>query len=430
MRKLRVLSALLAIVLLFSGCSMRISSSIEDLISPVSPFGDNSEVKNALDTFTKKGFTPKTPSQGKYLTAYTFVDLDGDRTKEAIAFYEPNDNLGTAHMAVMKQTEEQWSVVEHAKGFGSDVSSLDFADVNGDGKKELIVCWDSIARSTSHLLALYEFKDGKLNCFFNDVEVNNYAAVDMTGGSAKELLLFEITSGNYNSAKAELYSFINNQARILGETKLDSHISTYVNIQTEKIDGGVRVYADGVGTNGNSMLTELLYWSDRWDSIVSPFYDYSTGLTGGTTRNMLLPSRDVNSDGRIEIPHNKTLKKLPRQVLCNEWRVYKNTILQHTDYTLSPREDGYMVTVPDKYIDEIRVKYDTATRTMTVLEKDGKQEVFSIRPALKATYKEEDIPDYTVIFEDRGYCYLARTGNSKDIKISLSQLKSYIQSIG
>ena len=108
--------------------------------------------------------------------------------------------------------------------------------------------------------------------------------------------------------------------------------------------------------------------------------------------------------------------------------MYKNTILIHTDYSLSPKSDGYLVIIPDKYIDKIKVEYDSRQRLMTVKSKSDKKEIFSVRSVLKATYDEEEFSNYTVVFSDKGYYYLAKAGNSKDIKISVKELRTLIKS--
>ena len=432
MKKARVIIAVFMLALVMSGCSMRISSSIEDLISPVSPIGDNADIKKAMDEYAAAGYSLKTPSKGNYITAYNFKDIDGDGADEAIAFYEPSDDLGEVRMAVIKKVEKNWKVLESIKGLGADVSSLDFQDVTGDGKMEFIVCWDTITNSTNHELAVYEYDSSKnenrLECFYCGVTVNNYIAVDLTGDSCRELLLFELNSGNYSRAKAELYSLRNMQERLIGETKLDAHITSYVNLKIEKTDSGKRVYADALGTNGTSMLTELIYWSDAYNTIVSPFYSYSTGVTSGTTRSIPIYCRDINGDDRIEIPRDKDISKLPKSVSCTEWRVYKNTTLIHTDYSISPRDDGYLVIIPDGYIDEIKIKYDEKSREMTVISKEDKKTAFSVRTVLKANYSAENYSGYKVMFEDKGYYYLAKAGNSKEFKITTDELKSCIKS--
>lgn len=90
MKKLRAFLILLSLSLLLTGCSnFRLSSSIDDLISPVSPSGDNAGVQNAVDEYCKSGYLIKIPSSGDYTTSFIFHDLDKDKEDEAIAFLSP-----------------------------------------------------------------------------------------------------------------------------------------------------------------------------------------------------------------------------------------------------------------------------------------------------------------------------------------------------
>lgn len=421
------------IALIFSGCNFKISSSIDDLISPISPIGDNADVKTALDEYAKNGYSLKTPANGKYIASYTFYDIDADGEDESVAFYEPSDNLGSIDMAVIKKLDGEWKVIENIKGLGKDIYSLDFVDVNGEKLKEVIVCWDVINNSTSHEMCVYEVakKENKISLLLigDSITVNNYIPVDMNQDSVDEILAFKLGSGSSSYAAAELYSFKSSSAKLLGETKLDSHISTYTELKTELVDNDLRVYADAVSSNGSSMLTELIYWSNSYGTIISPFYSYSSNRTKDTSRNALISSMDINSDGRIEIPNDKKLSSLPKDISCINWKVYKKTTLIHTDYSLFAQNDGYTVIIPDKIIDKISVRYDEKSRMMSVFSKESKKKAFSIVPVLKATYDKSRYEGYTKISDASGYYYLAKIGNASDIKISIDNLKAYIKTV-
>ena len=433
MKYLKSAVCILLVCIMLSGCNFRISSSIDDLISPLSPFGDNADIKNALDEYLKNGYSLKTPGTGKYITSYSFFDLNDDGTDEAIAFYEPSDNLGTINMAVIGKTDSEWQVLINIKGEGKDISSLDFIDINSDSREEIFVCWDAISNSSNHQLCVYSYSDNKgkveLKKIDESITVNNYIAVDLLNDETPELLLFEINSGSSSSAKAELYSLKGNFFRLLGETRLDSHITSYQNIKIEKAENDTRVYADAIGSDGESMLTEIIYWSNGYNTIISPFFSYSTGLTSGTSRNSMLQSADVNGDGLIEVPVDYTVKKLPDEVRAIDWKIYKNTILIHKNYSLFAKNDRYTVLIPDDIIKEISVEYNQKTREMTVLNRESKKTVFSVIPVLKGIYSEEDYQGYEVVLEASGYYYIARQGDDEEIVISAEQLKENIKSV-
>ena len=421
------------IACMFCGCNFKMSSSIDDLISPISPIGDNADVKTALDEYVKNGYSLKTPSYGSHITSYTFYDIDNDKSDEAIAFYEPSDDLGSINMAVIKQHDKEWQVVENVKGIGKDIYSLDFAEVNGEKKKELIACWDVISNSTSHEMCVYQVgvKDKQINLSLigESITVNSYIPVDMNNDSVDEILIFKLGTGSSSYAGAELCSFKSSNIKTLGETKLDSHISSYTDLKVEKLGNDYRVYADAVSSSGSSMLTELIYWSNSYGTIISPFYSYSSGRTRDTSRNALIKSMDINSDGRIEIPNDKKLSNLPKGISCVNWKVYKNTTLIHTDYSLFAEDDGYTVIIPDKYIEKIKISYDKDSRKMSVISKKSKKEAFCIMPVLKATYNENDYEGYTKILDASGYIYLAKIGDNSDINITMKNLKTYIKSV-
>ncbi len=433
MKYLKIISIALLVCFLLSGCSFRMASSIDDLISPISPFGDNANIQSAMDAFAKNGYSLKTPSSGDYITSYNFYDIDSDGIDEAFAFYEPNDNLGTVDLAVLDKNDDSWSVVCNIDGVGKDVYSLSFSDITGDSVPDVIVCWDVISNSSTHELVAYKYNsDGtetSLKSIDDSITVSNYICVDMNSDSVNELLVFKINSASRSSAKAELYYAQKGSMRLLGETKLDSHILSYSDLKIENAENDIRVYADAIGSDGKSMLTEVIYWSDTYNTIISPFYSYSTGLTKETSRNSMVNSVDLNDDGLIEIPTDKQLKKLPTQVKAVDWKIYKNTTLIHTDYTLLVRDDRYQIVIPDKYINKISVSYDEKSSVMTVSNKDTKKDIFSVTLALKANFDKSNYSGYEIILENSGYYYLAKLGNDNDINLSINELKQGIKSV-
>ena len=435
MKYFKCILCILLVCLFFSACNFKVSSSIDDLISPISPIGDdNIDVKAALDGYAQNGYELKTPTNGKYITSYTYYDLDNDGEEEAIAFYEPSDNLGTIEMVVIRKGKDGFKVAEKIVGSGKDIYSLDFVDVNGSGKKDMVVCWDVISNSSSHEMCVYKVNTKKdsvsLKKLGDSITINNYIAADINNDDIDELLAFKLGTGSSSYAGAEVCSYKSGSLRVLGETKLDSHISAYNEIKTEKVDNkNIIVYADAVSSSGSSMITEIVYWSDAYGTIISPFFSYSSGKTRETSRNAMITCRDINSDKRIEVPTDEKLSSLPKQISCINWKVYKRSILIHTNYTLFSENDNYLVIIPDKYIDKIAVSYNEKTRTMSVHSKDSNKEAFRIVPVLKATYDESEYEGYKKVLDNSGYIYLAKTGDNPDIDITVKDLKTYIKSI-
>ncbi len=428
----KIVAVIISVCLLFTGCSFRIASSVDELISPVSPTGENENIQNTLSNYCKGGFSLKTPAGGKFTTAYTFFDYDGDNEQEAVVFYEPASSLGTIDMALMDKTGDSWSVIYNLEGEGSDIYSVDFCDLNGDNVLEFIVLWDVISNSSNHIMTVYS--QGKNNDGFvlneceKELTINNYITVDVDNDNKNELVAFFIESGDKISANAVLYYFEDNSLKFLGNTKLDGHINSYKNFSLEETDGTVYIYADAVKSNGTQMLTEIIYWSDYYNTIISPFYSYSTGVTKRTTRNSMITSRDINGDGKIEIPLDSDIS-VPAGVNGVDWQRYENTVLDHKAYSLAVEKDNYQLIIPDDMFENIKITYDASKSLLTISDDEDKL-IFSVLTVLKSHYSENqgDYSGYNIIGEDAGYVYLSTLGSDARFILTQDDVKNMLKS--
>ena len=428
MKRIRPLFCILLICVMLTGCSFNLATSTSDLISAVSPFGENAEIKKALDDYLGGGYILKNPSFGDYITSYNFYDLDNDGEDEAVAFYQTKDALNTVNMALIKKYDKRWQVDAVTQGLGTGAYRLDFCDINNDSSLDILVCWNSISNSTNHTFAAYEiiFEDGAYS--FSQIGeskvINNYTVVDFDSNGKNEILFFEINTGTKTTAKAELYDLSNNRFNLIGETKLDSRVISYTNIKQEKAENDIRIYADALGSSGDSKLTEIIYYSNSYKSIVSPFYSYSSGITSGTSRSCLVNCEDIDSDELIEIPTDDN-RDFGDGVVSIDWKIYKNTVLMHKAYSLYVKEDRYTVIIPDEYYDKISADYDSENRELFVYNENG-EPIFSVTPKLKALFDEDEPNGYSIIARQSGYYYLAKTYEQSSVEIDENMLEKLI----
>ncbi len=416
---------------LLSGCSFRLASSVDELISPVSPQGEDADVQNALSSYISGGYTLKTPSGGEFTTAFSFYDFDGDSQEEAIVFYEPEKTPGMISMAVIDKVSGSWTVTYNISSTYSYVYSLSFSDLTGDGVYEFIVLWDVISNSTSHVLSVYQQElsdEFALTPLGDDITVNSFISLDMNLDSVNEILAFTIDSGDTVSAYATLYGYSDSGRKTLGSTRLDGHITYYDSIQYYTDDDRVYVYADAVKSDGTQMLTEVIYWSDYYDTIISPFYSYSTGITSATTRSVMVSCDDVDEDGTIEIPCDSDKTSVPSEVYAVNWKRYNSSVLVDAYSSLVVAKDQYQVIIPDEYFDDIHIDYSSESALLTVSDSEDNL-LFSVMCVLKTQYNEsaEQYSDYTVVQENSGYVYLVQTGESGEADFSADALKTLLK---
>ncbi len=433
MKKINAVIILLCIVLMLSGCSnFRVAASIDELISPIAASGDNAKVLSAVDEYCKGGYSIKIPAGGKYTTSFIFHDLDNDGVEEAVAFYEPSSDMGTVSMAVIKKSNSKWSVVENIESSATDVSCVDFCDLNDDGLKEIIVCWSVVSKTTGFKLNVYrQLSDSEdsyeLKTVSDDVTASDFICVDIDSDGVDELMVFcDGSSSEY--PLAQLYSYADNKKKLLGSTKLDGTITSFESIVSAETDEGMCVYADAICSDGSSMVTEFIYWSDYYDSIISPFYSYSSSRTTETERSSMITCSDIDGDGVVEIPVDADKSDLPSEISAQNWMVYGNTVLTHKSYSLSCSRDGFVILVPDDYFKNIKIEYDSDNRIFRVKDEND-ADVFEILTVVKTSYDSDDekYSSYEKIFDDNGFVYLARIFGDSDIEVDADTLKDMIK---
>lgn len=434
MRKINTFVILLCFILLLTGCSnFRMAASIDDLISPVAPSGDNAGVQNALDEYCKGGYSIKIPASGNYTTSFILKDIDNDSVNEAIAFYEPSNKMGTVSMSVLKKNSDKWTVYENIESASTDVNSVEFCDLNNDGLEEIIVCWSVISKTAGFKLNVYRQTSDdngkyKIKNVSEAATASDFICVDIDSDGVKELMIFA-NGASSEYPKAELYSYVDNKKRLLGRTKLDGTITSFENITYGETDEGMSVYADAVRSDGSSMVTEFIYWSDYYNSIVSPFYSYSTSRTTETSRNSMITSRDIDSDGVIEIPTDANLSKLPSGIEAQCWKTYANTVLSHKCYSVSCKRDGFIIVIPNDMFEKIKIEYNNDLRLFKVVDKKEKVTVFEILTVVKTNYNSQDdkYSGYEKIFDDSGFVYLGKINTKSNIKIDTKTLENMVK---
>lgn len=425
MKKCRVLVLVLLITFVFSGCSFHLSSSLDELIAPVSPFGEDAAIAKALDDYAGK-YTLKTCVYGEYTSSFVKADLNGDGSAEAFAFYEPSSALGTVYLAVMvpNDDDDTWRVTFSAPGEGSDVGEIDFADMTGDGRQEILVNWEVISNTSNNILSVYSYTDEnggvELQAVGEPLSFSKYTSADLNHDGLNELLLFNLPGSDTESASAVVYSMENGRVRRLGQTKLDSNVTAYSSVTVDSSDpDNPVVYADAYKNNGSAMITEIVYWSDYYDTIISPFYDYDTGLTRETFRENTVQCRDIDGDGKVEIPMEpqKQSASAGQQLTLIDWQVYRDYVLFHKTYGVLNRKDGYFLNLDDALFENAVFAYDGETRELTVRDAASDRVVCTLKTVFKADYSAQAYSGYTQFYEKAPFCYLVAV-NENDYGIT------------
>ena len=130
---------------------------VDSLIKPPKLEGENLSIQLAFENSIDEDYVLKQPLSGEYKSAYIFADLTGDNDDEVIVFYSKSSELGIVHMNVIDKTDGEWVSIADFQSVHNDIQEINFADLNGDGTKEVIVGWTVLGESYAKLLTIYQF---------------------------------------------------------------------------------------------------------------------------------------------------------------------------------------------------------------------------------------------------------------------------------
>ncbi len=428
-----------AFCLIFSSCSSgNIIRPADSLLSPPLYYEEYADLVEAFNQKVNTEVIMCHPQSGDYRSAIVVEDIDSDGESEALVFYKKTDDPTVARMHLLDYIDGRWISRNDFNGYGTAVESLRVDDMDLDGAAELMVTWNT---SASKVLSLYRtlprigsYKEiSNENCFLSEL-------VDIDGDGRKELFLIsQSNSTGVANRVAKAMKISGESVVLLGETKLDSNISSYANVKTEKAsdEEPMRIYVDAL-KGEHQMITELVYWDSSKSELCAPFLDPETMTNIVTLRYEPIGCADVNNDGIIDIPVQSKIfgkgdNKLTidtENIYLTEWTDYISSEFSVVAYALINNSDGYMITLSKNELDQLGIRNYRSQNCWIVYNSDvegnSKGEMFSVLKIPKEKWNPKTYGAYISIVEkdDGVVCvYITQTGKSFGVSEELIKQK-------
>ena len=337
----------LSVLLIFGlcSCSARIAT-VDELMRPPRLSGENSGIQEAFERATQnKSVQIKTPTSGAYRSAYVLYDFDGDDTQEAITFYRDTEDETTAYMHVLDFNGTRWESVADIKGKGSEVYEIDFCDMNGDGRQEIVVCWSLFESAGGRVLTVYTPRVNETTVSLRELAQEPFTQMlpmDVNADGRDEIFLMLITTEFGANRTICRVLAMDDEFGIYAMDSLELVPALSVlSLQAANMQEGTAVvYADCV-LNESIAVTEVVYWDTASHCLRAPLTEDNRALVPQTARSASLSCMDVDADGVPEIPTQQfysnavTAVGNERQTLpLTVWLSFDGSALQETTSAL------------------------------------------------------------------------------------------------
>lgn len=432
MKKISVLFIAIIICCFFSGCNINISS-VDVLMRPPKLSGENSLLQQTFESTVgnSDSIVMKTPVSGDNRSSYLLYDLDNDSVKEALVLYSDPIIDDLTYVTVFKYINDKWSFVSTINGKSSEIYSVDFADINGDGRFEILISWSqvisgdafapaSMGSSGEKLLTIYSYNGSSTTLLKNEA-YSKLLVEDLNNDSADELFILNISLSNQEKVTTGRIVAFDKEYSIEQEInfQLTGMLDIYNIVSDSYLNNdetNTRVYIDG-SISESGIITEVIDIKHSDLSVSLPFYESNISAQPLTLRDVRVYSQDIDNDGVVEVP---VIEKLPGGIKLSVnddekttlnltvWSEINNNETIVDSKCLLNGTYGYMFVYPEEWFGTITAVYNEKNATITFYSLDSNETLISALFSIKSSFElawDENNNGYTKFDENSVYVY-------------------------
>ena len=317
-RKILVTLFAVTAAVFLTGC-LRITADELYSLPEVSP--EYLRLQAQINVLINQGAEFAPPTRGPNRQAVQLIDLNGSGTSEVIAFFAvPGESV--LRVYIFELVDGDYAVADIIEGVGTEIDSVRYVDMDGDGVMELVIGWQM--GPALRFLSIYSMSGLHSQLLVSSVEYSEIAVYDMSGDGTDDVIVFRMPTQD-TGAVAEMYSLMQDGEIIKEEVRLSNGIESISRILTGTlIDGSPAVFIDSEGSFENgSLVTDVLIKSSYGFENIS--LHMTSGVSDDTVRHRMASS-DINKDGIIKVPYLRhLLAQSETEYFAIDWFAFRAT---------------------------------------------------------------------------------------------------------
>ena len=318
------------------------------------------ELNSLISAVLSDGAEYAAPTAGANIQPVQLVDLDGDGGEEAVGFFRNSGEEKPLKILVFTTEGEGYRLLDQIEGSGSSIYSVYYADMDGNGKQEIVVGWKATAEL--QVLEVYALSPGGAQLLIRTDYVK-YKVVDLDGDGRQGLVV--LRADEDGESIADYYSWQEDGTLASRSPARISSTMAELSQQGKVIDGALR---DGVGalyvtgvTDQMMAVTDIL--TLRGGELSNIVLSMGTGVSGEIAPFCSLYPSDINADGVTEVPRPVSLTApWGDESRLIEWCRYDESgapdAVLRTYHNL---DDGWYLRVPSIWDDGVTISRTSRT---------------------------------------------------------------------
>ena len=392
---------LAGLCLMLSGCLFRSPSDLYE--QPAKSAGYEqlnrtiADIKSGLEAEYGTSVENAVIVTGSHTATIQLQDLDGDGEREsAVTFMRLPGAENAIKIFIFRQVGEVYAVSGIVEGDGAALYSVDYVDLNGSGKKEIVVNWqvsagvyklgaytiDEVTKPVTiqkddTTVAVWQSLNVEKRAALRATELlltswsgaadgtRGYTLADLDKDTQAEVAVVRIDASGMGS-HVEAFDWKDGTLTSCGVVNLSAGIKSLAKLRSNYVGGELypsALYVSSTLHDGERVV-DVLTWQEG--GLVNLSMDEETGVSkeviiGYTDVNM----SDINADMILELPKPSPLPSLTENApgnfyLINWYQYQKNADVRRIMTTYHNVADGWYLEIPDNWKNKITIyKNDT-----------------------------------------------------------------------
>ena len=367
--------------LALTGCSSFTMMDAKTLMAPPKVNEDQQAIYQLLRN-GRQEVTYVYPTTGEYRSAIIMHDFTGDGQADAVGFTAVEDS--GVEVRFLTKSSGEWRLLAAFRNQANQVDRVCFGKLTSHSRDDVIIGWGSGSGTSGRTATVTAYLfDGAFG--FTEAPLGLYAEMtlsDLDDNGLQEVFTVDkfVPAENEGeepvSAAARLYAWDGTTMQETAGTPADNNITSYSQTLFGRLTGDqVGVILDGVRADG-TLSTQVFCLENGFLANYPQGVnteDYSSPFLRPSGVSLL--SRDVDGDGKLEIPRVSLLPCLPEETAPDstsylvEWTAFRRPGAgQLVSRCLINQAENYWFRLPYKYRGKITAWNDPANHTVTYYE--------------------------------------------------------------
>lgn len=416
-KNIKALICFLFIIFLTTGCVGGNFLNLGNVMYCPNLSEDEVSVKSIVIDMVGSDVIWKYPKRGDYKSSIIFCSLD-NKSSQALVTYQESGTEIKSHIMILNKNQGVWEKVDDFSNNAQEIDKILISDLDGNGINEVIIGWASSDKDRN-FASSYVYNDGNVKEIEICKDYTDFSSYNFNLNNSADLLII-YTDTEEKSAWFETAKLMGEDVVKTPKTKFNSRIEKFESLCVGIIDDRRRGAFVDFRKMDNSVITEIIYWDSGSREFI--LYDNVYNFEEFIRRNSSITCRDINSDGRLEIPvvsgeelYSEAV--VPRRILnIIKWSNFNIFLkrfepVQRCVYSCSGE---YRFIIPEEWNSNIEVSYIDSAETMVFSKKENSgdghipQDIFVIKRVGEGDFKEnQDKEDSIILRREKGFLYIA-----------------------